>query len=57
LKAVHKLQNYQINLLALLLCLVAPTVAQTNPESARRAAEQTVAEAARWQTQKTAEAR
>jgi CHAT domain-containing protein/Tfp pilus assembly protein PilF len=54
---VRKLQNYQIELLALLLCLVAPAAAQTNPESARRAAEQTVAEAARWQTQKTAEER
>lgn len=56
-KAVRKLQIYRINLLALLLCLAVPAAAQTNPESARRAAEQTVAEAARWQAQKTAEAR
>lgn len=54
---MHKLQNYWVNLLALLFCSVVSLAAQTNPESARHAAEQIVAEAARWQAQKTAEER
>lgn len=40
----------------LLLCLAVSAAAQSQPDDARRAAEQTAAEAARWQAQKTAEA-